>query len=218
MRLVRGSLLASRDCLRGRVSITADLLIVGGGLGGCAAALAATEAGRSVVLTEPTNWIGGQLTQQAVPPDEHRWIESFGAPRSYRALRDHIRAHYARYYPLSDRARSQAPIACTRSNGISARPPARWRRSVLPIASLRVRSAANRSGWSVIRRCSWRAASNLTGTAWRNAKSPSAALGGARQRRGARRRRCGSPRDRIRGGRVGRPGRPPSPGRGCGVG
>lgn len=83
------------------------MLIVGGGLGGCAAALAATEAGRSVLLTEPTDWIGGQLTQQAVPPDEHRWIERCGAPRSYRALRDHIRAHYARYYPLSDRAKAQ---------------------------------------------------------------------------------------------------------------
>lgn len=60
-------------------SVKADVLIVGGGLGGCAAALAATEAGRSVLLTEPTDWIGGQLTQQAVPPDEHRWIERCGA-------------------------------------------------------------------------------------------------------------------------------------------
>ena len=54
-------------------------MIVGGGLGGCAAALAALRAGRTVVLTEPTDWIGGQLTSQAVPPDEHPWIEQFGA-------------------------------------------------------------------------------------------------------------------------------------------
>ena len=31
-----------------------------------------------MVLTEPTDWIGGQLTSQAVPPDEHPWIEQFG--------------------------------------------------------------------------------------------------------------------------------------------
>ena len=58
--------------------VAADVVIVGGGLGGCAAALAALRAGRTVVLTEATDWIGGQLTSQAVPPDEHPWIEQFG--------------------------------------------------------------------------------------------------------------------------------------------
>ena len=58
--------------------IEADVAIIGGGLGGCAAALAALRNGRTVVMTEPTDWIGGQLTQQAVPPDEHPWIEKFG--------------------------------------------------------------------------------------------------------------------------------------------
>ena len=61
-----------------RREIVADVVIVGGGLGGCAAALAALRTGRTVVLTEPTDWIGGQLTSQAVPPDEHPWIEQFG--------------------------------------------------------------------------------------------------------------------------------------------
>ena len=45
----------------------ADLLIVGGGTGGCAAALAATSLGLQVVMTEETDWIGGQLTSQMVP-------------------------------------------------------------------------------------------------------------------------------------------------------
>jgi len=57
-----------------------EVLIVGGGLGGVAAALGALEAGRTVVLTEEYRWLGGQLTSQAVPMDEHTWIESFGAP------------------------------------------------------------------------------------------------------------------------------------------
>jgi NADPH-dependent 2,4-dienoyl-CoA reductase/sulfur reductase-like enzyme len=48
-----------------------DILIVGGGLGGVAAALSALRLGRAVILTEETEWIGGQLTAQAVPPDEH---------------------------------------------------------------------------------------------------------------------------------------------------
>lgn len=56
-----------------------DVLVVGGGLGGVAAALAAARLGRRVVLTEPTQWLGGQLTVQAVPPDEHPWIEHTGA-------------------------------------------------------------------------------------------------------------------------------------------
>ncbi len=83
----------------------ADVVILGGGVGGCAAALAAARAGCSVILTEETDWIGGQLTQQAVPPDEHPWIESFGCTRSYRRFRDGVRAYYRRHYPLTAEAR-----------------------------------------------------------------------------------------------------------------
>lgn len=78
----------------------ADILVVGGGLGGVAAALAACRAGRSVVLTEETDWIGGQLTSQAVPPDEHPWVEQFGTTASYRRLRKEIRRYYRHWYPL----------------------------------------------------------------------------------------------------------------------
>ncbi|MGE3819064.1 MAG: FAD-dependent oxidoreductase, partial [Isosphaeraceae bacterium] len=84
--------------------IQADVVIVGGGLGGCAAALAALRNGKSVVLTEPTDWIGGQLTSQAVPPDEHPWIEKFGGNASYFALRRAIRDYYRHHYPLTAQA------------------------------------------------------------------------------------------------------------------
>jgi hypothetical protein len=80
--------------------MTTDVLVVGGGLGGVAAALAALRLGRRVVLTEGTDWLGGQLTSQAVPPDEHAWIESTGCTASYRRLRQNIRAYYRRNYPL----------------------------------------------------------------------------------------------------------------------
>ena len=55
-------------------------------------------------MTEPTDWIGGQLTQQAVPPDEHPWIEKFGANASYMALRRGIRSYYRDHYPLTAEA------------------------------------------------------------------------------------------------------------------
>lgn len=87
-----------------------EILVVGGGLGGVAAALAALRAGRRVVLTEEYAWLGGQLTSQAVPPDEHTWIEQFGCTASYRALRDGIRDHYRRLYPLTERARARADL------------------------------------------------------------------------------------------------------------
>ncbi|MER6525811.1 FAD-dependent oxidoreductase [Streptomyces sp. NPDC001508] len=88
----------------------ADILIVGGGLGGVAAALAACRAGRSVVMTEETDWIGGQLTSQAVPPDEHPWVEQFGVTATYRHLREGIRAYYRQWYPLRAEARAVAEL------------------------------------------------------------------------------------------------------------
>ena len=90
-----------------RNELAADLVIAGGGLGGCAAALSALRNGLRVILTEETDWIGGQLTSQAVPPDEHRWIESHGCTRSYRDLRNGIREYYHRHYPLTDAARAR---------------------------------------------------------------------------------------------------------------
>ncbi len=84
-----------------------DILVVGGGLGGVAGALAALRLGRRVVLTEETDWIGGQLTAQAVPPDEHPWIEAMGCTASYRRLRNGIRNFYRRNYPLTAEARDR---------------------------------------------------------------------------------------------------------------
>ncbi len=86
----------------------AEILIVGGSVGGCAAALAAAQAGHHVVLTEESDWIGGQLTSQAVPPDEHGWIERFGCTASYRSFRQRVRDYYRRNYPLTDEARGNA--------------------------------------------------------------------------------------------------------------
>lgn len=83
-----------------------QVLVVGGGLGGVAAALAAVERGADVVLTEERRWLGGQLTSQAVPLDEHPWVEQFGVTARYRRLREGIRAYYRRHYPLTAQARA----------------------------------------------------------------------------------------------------------------
>jgi hypothetical protein len=103
------SLLAA-PWLMGESELNADIAIVGAGVGGCAAALAALRNGLTVILSEETNWIGGQLTSQAVPPDEHPWIELFGCTRSYRQYRNAVRDYYRAHYPLTAAARARVEL------------------------------------------------------------------------------------------------------------
>lgn len=81
-----------------------DIVVAGGGTGGVAAALAAAEAGRNVLLLSAHQWLGGQLSTQGIPPDEHRWIELCGCTQSYRDFRNRVRAHYGAAMPLTDAA------------------------------------------------------------------------------------------------------------------
>ncbi|MEO6914307.1 MAG: FAD-dependent oxidoreductase, partial [Chitinophagaceae bacterium] len=87
--------------------LKADLVIAGGGVGGCAAAIAALQNNLSVIMTEETDWIGGQLTQQGVPPDEHPWIETHGSTALYRTYRTSVRDYYRNNYPLTAAARAE---------------------------------------------------------------------------------------------------------------
>ena len=103
LRMAAGGVLLIAPDIR---TLRADVAVIGGGLGGVAAALAALRNGQRVVLTEETDWVGGQTTSQAVPPDEHAWIESFGCTRAYRAYRDGVREYYRRHYPLTEAARA----------------------------------------------------------------------------------------------------------------
>ena len=87
--------------------IECDVAVIGGGLGGVAAALGACRSGVRVCLTEETPWIGGQATSQGVSaPDEHDHIETFGATASYYEFREAIRAQYRQRYRLSEGARA----------------------------------------------------------------------------------------------------------------
>jgi hypothetical protein len=100
------SILALTSGSRHAAELNCDVAVIGGGLGGCAAAIAALQKRMRVILTEETDWIGGQCTAQAVPPDEHPWIEQYGCTRSYRMYRNAVRDYYRSHFPLSERARA----------------------------------------------------------------------------------------------------------------
>ncbi len=85
--------------------LEADAAVIGGGLGGFAATLALLRNNKTVILTEETDWIGGQLTQQGVPPDENPWIEFTGSTQTYRDFRNAIRDFYRQHYPLTEEAK-----------------------------------------------------------------------------------------------------------------
>lgn len=87
--------------------VECDLAIIGGGTGGFSAAMAALRNGLTVVMTEETDWIGGQLTQQGVPPDEHVWVNDFGSTSFYRKYREKVREYYRENYPLKDKVKNE---------------------------------------------------------------------------------------------------------------
>ena len=95
-----------------------DVAVIGGGLGGVQAARAACEHGRRAYMCEATDWIGGQLTSQAVPPDENRWIESQGATRSYLAYRRAVREAYLRD-PAASELLKEKTVFCPGSSWVS---------------------------------------------------------------------------------------------------
>jgi hypothetical protein len=82
-----------------------DIAVIGASLGGVLAAWRASQAGHQVILVCEEPWIGGQMTAQAVPPDEHAWIEQGGASASYLRFRQDIRAHYQTQAGFRDQAR-----------------------------------------------------------------------------------------------------------------
>lgn len=101
-----------------------DVAIYGGSLGGVLAAYSAAKSGKSVILFEETEWIGGQLTSQAVPPDEHRWIEETGCTASYRAYRNRVREHYRTHPDIIDELKEKERF-CPGGSSVSrlAHPP-----------------------------------------------------------------------------------------------
>jgi hypothetical protein len=81
----------------GRVrALHCDVAIIGAGMGGTAAALAATRQHLKVCLTEPTLWVGGQATQQGVSAfDDNQYTDTTGGAATYLQFSRQIREHYA---------------------------------------------------------------------------------------------------------------------------
>ena len=80
---------------------TCDILVVGGGLAGAASAYEGLMAGRTVCLTEITDWVGGQISAQGTsalderPTQRSRLFYS----RGYLELRERIKRYYGKLNP-----------------------------------------------------------------------------------------------------------------------
>lgn len=79
-----------------------DAVVVGGSLGGVMAAYALSKQGIKTALIEETLWLGGQLTNQGVPSDEHKYIEFAGATKTYREFREKTRNYYRNHPDIID--------------------------------------------------------------------------------------------------------------------
>ena len=81
--------------------VPCDILVVGGGLAGAAAAYEGLLAGRTVCLTEITDWVGGQISSQGTsalderPTQRSRLFYS----RGYLELRNRIKEFYGELNP-----------------------------------------------------------------------------------------------------------------------
>ena len=80
---------------------TCDILVAGGGLAGAASAYEGLLAGRTVCLTEITDWVGGQISSQGTSALDERETQRslLFYPRGYLELRQRIEKHYGRLNP-----------------------------------------------------------------------------------------------------------------------
>jgi hypothetical protein len=85
------------------------VFIAGGSLGGIAAALKILQLQQKrplhIVLSEETNWLGGQATSQGVSAlDENFLVETTGCAANYQKFRRAIRNNYKNNHNISDSA------------------------------------------------------------------------------------------------------------------
>lgn len=80
-------------------NLQADVAIIGGGFGAVAAAMALTDRGHKVILTDEYDWIGGQVTSQALCVLDELYDptgETIMNAR-YAEFRERLRRHYKQY-------------------------------------------------------------------------------------------------------------------------
>ena len=78
-----------------------ELLVIGGGLAGVAASYEALLAGRTVCMTEITDWVGGQISSQGTSALDERTTQrsKLFFPRGYLEFRERIEKFYNELNP-----------------------------------------------------------------------------------------------------------------------
>lgn len=81
--------------------VECDVLIVGGGLSGTAAAYQSLKLGHTVCLTELTDWVGGQISSQGTTAldESRRQRQLLFYSEGYRELRDRVMERYGELNP-----------------------------------------------------------------------------------------------------------------------
>jgi len=81
--------------------VECDLLIVGGGLSGTAAAYQSLQAGHTVCLTEITDWVGGQISSQGTTAldESRRQRQLLFYSEGYKELRSRVEEKYGKLDP-----------------------------------------------------------------------------------------------------------------------
>jgi len=82
-------------------TVTCDILVAGGGLAGAATAYEALLAGKTVCITELTDWLGGQISSQGTSALDERTTQRqlLFYPRGYLELRSRIEEYYGELNP-----------------------------------------------------------------------------------------------------------------------
>ena len=82
-------------------TVNCEILVVGGGLSGVATAYEGLLAGRTVCLTEITDWLGGQISSQGTSALDERPTQRAKQfySRGYLELRDRIQRKYGKLNP-----------------------------------------------------------------------------------------------------------------------
>ncbi len=82
-------------------TVECDIVVAGGGLAGVATAYEGLLAGKTVCITEITDWLGGQISAQGTSAlDERpRQRQELFYPRGYLELRDRVKDYYGELNP-----------------------------------------------------------------------------------------------------------------------
>ncbi|WP_017305515.1 FAD-dependent oxidoreductase [Spirulina subsalsa] len=82
-------------------TVDCEILVIGGGLAGAATAYESLLAGRTVCMTEITDWVGGQISSQGTSAldEKNKQRSRLFFPRGYNNFRQRVERKYGRLNP-----------------------------------------------------------------------------------------------------------------------